>query len=468
MPTTRSRRLRIAAALTAAAVLTSVVAYRFGADAGAPATPSAIVTITPCRLADTRVAPDNVGTRNTPIGTGENVTFNVWGTNGNCTIPTNATGIIANITIVAPTATGFLTIYPADATQPTASNLNWKAAQGATPNLVTVGLSASGAIKVFNKFGTVQVIIDITAYLLPATTAAVGGRNRISLDQIARLRWDQDPGRVATFATGNNPGGIAFDGTNIWVANSDDNTVSKINLATGTRTDYPTGHGPNAIAYDGTSIWVVNASDDTVSKINPTTGTTAGTYATGNGPSFVVYDGTNIWVTNYNDGNVSKINPATGTVVDTYATGAGPQGIAFDGTNIWVTNYTDSTVSKIDPATGTKTNYPTGLLPQGIAYDGTNIWVANSASSTVSKINPVTGAKTDYATGSRPMNVAYDGTNIWVTCINSDAVSKINPTTGAKTDDPTGNGPIGVAYDGTNIWVTNYTDSTVSRLLPGQ
>ena len=468
MPTTRSRRLRIAAALTAAAVLTSVVAYRFGADAGAPATPSAIVTITPCRLADTRVAPDNVGTRNTPIGTGENVTFNVWGTNGNCTIPTNATGIIANITIVAPTATGFLTIYPADATQPTASNLNWKAAQGATPNLVTVGLSASGAIKVFNKFGTVQVIIDITAYLLPATTAAVGGRNRISLDQIATLRWDQDPGRVATFATGSGAESIAFDGTTLWIANSLANTVSRMNPTTGAKTDFPTGFEPAGVAYDGTNIWVTNRLSRTVSKIDPITGATVGEYATGDDPSGIAFDGNYIWVANKLTDNVSRFKPSTGGRLN-FNVGAWPVGVAFDGTNIWVTNRNDDTVSKITPSSGAVLNtYVTGDGPGAIAYDGSNLWVANLYSGTVSKINPATGTKVDITTGSTPLGVAYDGSNIWVTNYNANTVSKINPDTNGLTNYSVGNGPRGVVYDGTNIWVTNFNSNTVIRLLPNR
>ena len=41
----------------------------------------------------------------------------------------------------------------------------------------------------------------------------------------------------------------------------------KINPATGTKIDYPTGAGPVDVAYDGTNIWVANVSDNTVSKI---------------------------------------------------------------------------------------------------------------------------------------------------------------------------------------------------------
>ncbi|MEY3361583.1 MAG: hypothetical protein RL531_1302, partial [Actinomycetota bacterium] len=105
------------------------------ADGG---TASVLVPIAPCRLVDTRPAPLTVGSRNTPIGPGQTITFQVTGTNGNCTIPTDATGIASNVTTVNPTAGSYLTVFPADAARPNASNLNWTASSPPTPNQVTV------------------------------------------------------------------------------------------------------------------------------------------------------------------------------------------------------------------------------------------------------------------------------------------------------------------------------------------
>jgi hypothetical protein len=123
------------------------------------------VPITPCRLIDTRAGGDNVGVRSTPIDSGEAATFQVTGTNGDCLIPVTATGITANATAVNPSSSSYVTIYPADANpRPTASNLNVVAGAAPTPNQVTVGLSAAGAIGVYNNAGTVDLIIDIVGY----------------------------------------------------------------------------------------------------------------------------------------------------------------------------------------------------------------------------------------------------------------------------------------------------------------
>lgn len=165
--------LGVAGALVAAGITGLGLVREVGAAGSG--TPSVFVPIVPCRLADTRGGTDHVGTRVAAIGQGESVTFAVWGANGNCTIPNVATGIATNVTAVHPTADSFVTIYPADATpRPTASNLNVTASSPPTPNQVTVGLSATGAISAYNNGGTLDLVIDIVGYYQPAGAGSVG------------------------------------------------------------------------------------------------------------------------------------------------------------------------------------------------------------------------------------------------------------------------------------------------------
>src|ERR1700754_754145 len=74
-----------------------------GGDSGA-----VFVPITPCRLFDTR-AGSGIGVRQTPLGAGDTLTEQVTGTNGQCTIPAQATAVAMNVTAVGPTAASFLT-----------------------------------------------------------------------------------------------------------------------------------------------------------------------------------------------------------------------------------------------------------------------------------------------------------------------------------------------------------------------
>jgi hypothetical protein len=154
---------------TAALAAVAGLAITVGVGSAANSGPSSFQPIVPCRLTDTRPA-SQVGPLGAPIGPDTAVTVTVHGANGNCTIPTTAVGIATNTTAVNPTAASFLTVYPADAaTRPTASNLNYVPGSPPTPNQVTVGLSVDGKINVYNRFGSVDVVIDVVGYYVPAS-----------------------------------------------------------------------------------------------------------------------------------------------------------------------------------------------------------------------------------------------------------------------------------------------------------
>lgn len=160
------------AAIGAAAAFTlgSAGLLTASADTGG----SALTTITPCRLLDTRPGIDNVGTRATPLAAGEEWSTPVWGTNGNCTIPATATGVSLNVAVVNGTAGSYLTAYPPDAKRPLSANLNWVAGASPTPNAVTVKLSADGRLGLYNFLGTVDVVVDVVGYYTPSTAGGTG------------------------------------------------------------------------------------------------------------------------------------------------------------------------------------------------------------------------------------------------------------------------------------------------------
>ena len=128
------------------------------------------VPITPCRVMDTRPAPNTVGPRNTPIGANSTYSPIVLGANGNCVIPGDALGLGMNVTIVSPTATSFLTVFPTGAPKPLTSNLNWTSGHAPIANAVTVRIGTAGKISFFNNKGKVNVIADIVGYYAPCTT----------------------------------------------------------------------------------------------------------------------------------------------------------------------------------------------------------------------------------------------------------------------------------------------------------
>jgi hypothetical protein len=122
------------------------------------------VAIEPCRLVDTRPAPDTIGPRNTPLGAGDTYNVQARGAQGNCNLPTTATGVVLNVTAVGATAQTNLRFFPTGGTAPTVSNLNPAPGAPPAPNAVTTRLANDGRFSIFNFRGNVNVIVDVAGY----------------------------------------------------------------------------------------------------------------------------------------------------------------------------------------------------------------------------------------------------------------------------------------------------------------
>lgn len=134
---------------------------------------NSFVSLAPVRIMDTRPAPDNVGGFVGPLGSDQVHSFQVTGVAG---VPANAVSVVMNVTVTGTSAPSFLTLYPAGASRPTASNLNWTAGGITVPNLVTVAVGAAGKVSVYNLQGSAHVIADIAGYYVP------GNDKFVSLD----------------------------------------------------------------------------------------------------------------------------------------------------------------------------------------------------------------------------------------------------------------------------------------------
>jgi len=159
----------------------------------------------PCRLVDTRPA-TNIGPKNTPIEGGDAGVYEiqVTGENGQCTaalaIPAGAVGVSLNVTAIAPVAPSgrsYFTVYPADATRPGTSNLNFLSGQAPVPNKVDVGLSAGGAIKIYNNEGTAHAAVDVFGYYIDHDHTGADIVN----GSITNIDIADEPGLAWTFET---------------------------------------------------------------------------------------------------------------------------------------------------------------------------------------------------------------------------------------------------------------------------
>jgi hypothetical protein len=298
----------------------------------------------------------------------------------------------------------------------------------------------------------------------------------------------------------NGPEGITADATHLFVMDQPSSTLRRIDLDTAnvkTLAGAANSAGSTDatgslarfnlacdVAYDGTNLYVADTSNHTIRMVVPSTGAvttlagTAGASGTADGtgaaarflyPMGIAGDGTNLYVADWGNHTIRKIVIATAEV-STLAGLAGVSGTA--------------------DATGGIARF---YQPQGIVRDGDALYVADSSNNTIRKVETQTAVVTTVAgtpgtsgtadgTGtaaqfSQPRYVACDGTNLYVTENNNHTVRKIVMSTGVVTTlagsagnsgtaDGTGaaarfTNPRGIVYGGGKLYVADAGNSCI-------
>ncbi|MBN2158219.1 MAG: SMP-30/gluconolactonase/LRE family protein [Spirochaetes bacterium] len=350
---------------------------------------------------------------------------------------------------------------------------------------------------------------------------------------------------IGSNARFSNLGGIVCDGSNLYVASTGNQTIRKIVIATrevttiaGLAYTYGSADGvgqsarfnnPNGITYDGTNLYVADTGNSTIRKIVINTGevTTiaglAGTVGSADGtgqnalfrnPLDITYDGINLYVADTNNFTIRKIDLSSGQVT-TVAGLAGTSGIAdgigqnarfqfiygimADGINIYVASGSvirKIVISTMQVSTIAGMNNTTGSLdgigqsaqfysPSGLCKQGNVLFVADSGNNTIRRFDLDTAEVTTIAglagsTGSTdavgldarfyyPNGITSDGSYLYVT--QTYTIRRIDMSTGMTTTiaglhgaagstDGIGqnarfSNPSGIAFDGVNLFVTD-------------
>jgi hypothetical protein len=297
----------------------------------------------------------------------------------------------------------------------------------------------------------------------------------------------------ATTQVGDGPQLLQSDGKDIWVANFESATVSRVRGSDGKLLGTWTGatNAVGVLVARGRIFVLGGLPPGQLYSLNPTQAPGPVTLVTdelGPVPKGIAYDGARIWTANTGSGipgglgNVSIVRFGVACFpagcVTTVSTGFnGPTGILYDGSHIWVTDYFDNRLKKLNSDGSIAQSIVVGTSPVHPVFDGTNIWVPNSVSDSVTVVrvkdsagNPLPSAfvlATLTGNGlSSPHTAAFDGQRILVTNPSDDSVSLWKATdltplgsfsTGADTL------PFGACSDGINFWVTLFEPNKLAR-----
>ena len=234
---------------------------------------------------------------------------------------------------------------------------------------------------------------------------------------------------LASIAVGLRPGTPVVGLGSVWIPNTGDGTVSRIdpasNLAVatfrvgdaaafyqGVCRPYGSVHSymvttfhvrrcdlPSSVATAGGLLWVTKNDSHDILALDPRNGHQVASVPIGVTPFELRASDEGLWVTSYDDNAVVRIDVASKRVVQTILQPGGPSGLALDGETVWVAISRAGTVARIDarlnqviaiipvPCSASCWSAPT---PLPVAVANGAVWVRNEGIGTMSRIDPTT------------------------------------------------------------------------------
>jgi YVTN family beta-propeller protein len=281
--------------------------------------------------------------------------------------------------------------------------------------------------------GVSFVVLAVIA-VLTALVAAPGPGVHVGANSVAAINPGTDR-IVASIPVGTRPGAIAFGSGSLWVANVDDQTVSRVDpqaLST-SRTLSVTGP-PTGLAASANAIWVTQSdpqgSSVSVNPIDPQFNAVGSATRLGNvvpgGPGTVAARGDTVWVAP-SSGLLTRLNAVDGRVAARIDPNSGPAAIALGDGAVWVTDTDANNVTRVD-RNGRLTPIAVGNGPTGIGVGAGGVWVANSLDDTIVEIDPGTNSVTArIPVGHSPRGVAVGAGSVWVANSGDGTVSRVDP-----------------------------------------
>jgi DNA-binding SARP family transcriptional activator len=255
----------------------------------------------------------------------------------------------------------------------------------------------------------------------------------------------------------------------------------------------PVGATPGELVSAHGSLWVVNSEDTTVSRVDPAAMVTARTIAVSERPYAIAADARSVWVVSrpaVRSARLLRIDPALDAVVETrpapglLSYGSGGSKLAGGRGALWLVDpAAQPRAYRIDPAGRQKDREvgigsTTHVQTAAITVTAEGVWIASAGS--VSLVEPETvtvvrrGALSQ--TGG-PSGLASDGRWLWlvsrpgfrccpIRAIGVGTLARIDPRTGQVTATTTIPGvPVALAVGMESVWVANQA-GTVFRVDP--
>ena len=310
--------------------------------------------------------------------------------------------------------------------------------------------------------GAVILLAAVIAAVISRLSGGEAASVRVAPNSVAGIGVHSN--RVdAAVAVGAQPTAIAYGDGSLWVANADDQTISRVdprNLQT-LRT-LPLKQTPTGVTATDGAVWTVTSNPVadfvSVERIDPQFNTIGQPVRLGNvdpaTPAAIASDGSHVWVAPFS-GELTSLSAATGAITKRIDPGSAPASLAAGQGAVWITDSEADNVVRVDPM-GLTNTIDVGHQPTGIAVGADGVWVADTGDNTVVRIDPETQAvTTTIHVGNEPRGVAVGAGSVWVANSGDGTVSRIDPRTNRVIDTiAVGGSPQSVVVAAGTAWVT--------------
>jgi YVTN family beta-propeller protein len=213
----------------------------------------------------------------------------------------------------------------------------WVATSTLDPFVVSTSRAASVS-RIDPEFNTIASTdqLDVAA---PGPVSVAAQRNGVWVAPWAGVltRFDPTSGRtVQRLDPHSTPGAIATGDGALWIADDVGKNVIRLD-PNGGMTSTAVGNGPSGVAVSPDGVWVTDSLDDTLERIDPDTLAVTNTIPVGHSPAGVAVGAGSVWVANSGDGTVSRIDPGTERVIATITLGGSPTAVTVADRRVWVT-----------------------------------------------------------------------------------------------------------------------------------
>jgi ABC-type transport system substrate-binding protein/DNA-binding SARP family transcriptional activator len=326
-------------------------------------------------------------------------------------------------------------------------------------------------------------VLAAAALLLLAGVAAFGVSRLTQPDSLPGIGEnevgliDPDGNRITeSYGVGRGPGAVVAGGGSIWVANTLEGTVTRIDRESDQSVTIPVRGAPVALAFGAGSLWVADGEARSVAQVDPGTNTVEQRIDVGNAPSAVAFAGGALWVASGVDGTLHRIEVGRARHTRAIPLDSNPTAMASGAGALWVASEEAGTVSRIEPRSGTAVEtIPVGNGPSAIATGEDAVWVVSRYSGTLSRIDPATNAVSwTFHVGDDPTAVAAGAGAVWVAGGEDGTVARVDPAAPRVRETiQARSSPAAIATAGGDVWTAAVAPQAAHRggtlrvLLPG-